>query len=96
MWPWYSWHRFVAPSTPTSTDPGVFYEITTGETQTTVRAHVGEPRTITSDPAGQGNDAWAYPFGTIRFHQGRVANVVFNQNAHGTNYYEQMWRMRWP
>ena len=96
-WPWYSWHAFIAPAPAApSTDPGVYYEITTGEAQAAVRAHLGDPIAVTADPKARGNDVWAYPFATVRFRRGRVAGVTFIQDAQGTRYYETTWRLRWP
>ena len=96
-WPWYSWHAFIAPApTAPATDAGVYYEITTGETQAEIRAHLGEPRAIAADSTAAGNDIWEYPFATVRFRGGRVGSVTFTQSATGTSYYEKTWRLGWP
>ena len=95
--PWYAFQHIVASPPPApSTDPGVSYEIVTGQSQARLRAQLGAPRAVTADPAGRGNETWEYPFGVIRFRQGRVADVTFATNAPGTSYYEKTTRFLWP
>ena len=93
-WPWYAWHVFIAPGAP-STDPGVSYEIATGQTEAAVQAQLGRPSSITPDPQRRGDDAWDYPFATIRFRNGRVNEVRFQEQAGGTRYYERHPRLSW-
>ncbi len=94
-WPWYVWHLFVTPGAP-STDAGVSYEITTSQTEASVRAQLGEPRRVVADPQHRGNDAWDYSFATIRFHDGRVSDLLFKAQTGGTSYYENNTRLQYP
>ena len=93
-WPWYVWHMFVAPP-ERSTDPGVSYEIVTGQTEAGVQTQLGPPSSVVTDPLKRGDDAWEYPFATMRFRSGRVHDVRFKDQAGGTRYYERHTRLSW-